>query len=90
MRANSLIAAVAAVSLAPFAQSLNILLNNDDGWASANIREFYRLLKASGHNVLMVAPIVDNSGQGGRVGLLVFIRALILSPDSPSLLISQP
>lgn len=26
-------------------QALNILLNNDDGFASGNIREVYRLLK---------------------------------------------
>ncbi|KAK8152637.1 5'/3'-nucleotidase sure [Phyllosticta citrichinensis] len=48
------------------AQALRILLNNDDGWASANIRETYRLLREAGHQVLLVAPVVDNSGQGGR------------------------
>ena len=58
------------LSLVSYAQSLNILVNNDDGWAAANIREFYRLLKKNGHNVLMVAPVVDNSGQGGRVRVL--------------------
>ncbi|KKY13307.1 putative acid phosphatase [Diplodia seriata] len=58
--------ALAALSCSLSAQALNILLNNDDGWASANIRETYRLLKEAGHNVLMVAPVVDNSGQGGR------------------------
>ncbi|KAK7508785.1 5'/3'-nucleotidase sure [Phyllosticta citriasiana] len=47
-------------------QALRILLNNDDGWASANIRETYRLLREAGHEVLLVAPVVDNSGQGGR------------------------
>ncbi|KAL1644941.1 hypothetical protein SLS58_004012 [Diplodia intermedia] len=59
-------AALAALSCPLSAQALNILLNNDDGWASANIRETYRLLKEAGHNVLMVVPVVDNSGQGGR------------------------
>ena len=57
----------AVLSLVSAAQSLNIVVNNDDGWASANIREFYRLLKKAGHNLLLVAPVVDNSGQGGRV-----------------------
>ena len=60
--------AVAALSLFPTSKALNIIVNNDDGFGSANIREFYRLLRASGHDAWMVAPVVDNSGQGGRVG----------------------
>ncbi|KAI1790738.1 sure-like protein [Ganoderma leucocontextum] len=44
---------------------LNILLTNDDSWASANIRATYDVLKADGHNVLMVAPAVQQSGRGG-------------------------
>lgn len=67
MRFSLASAALAALSCSPAAQALHILLNNDDGWASANIRETYRLLKEAGHDVLMVAPVVDNSGQGGRV-----------------------
>ncbi|KAF2670733.1 5'/3'-nucleotidase sure [Microthyrium microscopicum] len=44
---------------------LNILLGNDDSWASANIRQFYSALKAAGHKVLLVAPAVNQSGKGG-------------------------
>ena len=58
---------VAVLSLASLASALNILLNNDDGFGASNIREFYRLLVAAGHDVYMVAPVVDNSGQGGRL-----------------------
>lgn len=36
--------------LAASSQALNIIVNNDDGFASANTREFYRLLKDAGHN----------------------------------------
>jgi 5'-nucleotidase len=50
------------------ALGLNILLNNDDSWVSANIRAFYYALKAAGHNVLLVAPAVNQSGRGGTVG----------------------
>jgi hypothetical protein len=32
------------------ALSLNIILNNDDGFASIQIREAYRALTAAGHN----------------------------------------
>ena len=56
-----------ALSLSPASQALNIIVNNDDGFGSANIREFYRLLRAAGHDAWIVAPVVDNSGQGGRV-----------------------
>ena len=45
--------------------ALNIIVNNDDGFASANIREFYRLLKAAGHNAWIVAPVSNQSGKGG-------------------------
>ena len=83
-------AVVAVVSVLPiFTDALNIIVNNDDGFAAANIREFYRLLKAAGHNgtplsmsthvvpplicavsiAWIVAPVNDNSGQGGRVSV---------------------
>lgn len=31
-------------------QAINILMNNDDGFGSGNLRETYRLLKEKGHN----------------------------------------
>ncbi|KAI4142391.1 MAG: hypothetical protein LQ340_007360, partial [Diploschistes diacapsis] len=58
--------ALAALTVYPISQGLKILLGNDDGYGSANIRAFYGSLKASGHDVVLVAPVVDNSGQGGR------------------------
>ncbi|KAG7824629.1 hypothetical protein KL909_001851 [Ogataea angusta] len=48
------------------ASAQNVLLTNDDGWAATNIRALYRDLKASGHNVVMVAPARQYSGNGGR------------------------
>lgn len=51
MRLSSFVA-TAAVCLASSAQALNILLNNDDGFGSGNLRELYRLLKEEGHNGL--------------------------------------
>jgi hypothetical protein len=50
MRWSSLAAAAAALGLAASTQGLNILLNNDDGFGSGNIREVYRLLKEKGHD----------------------------------------
>lgn len=45
--------------------ALNIIVNNDDGFGSANIRELYRLLNAAGHNAWIVAPVDNQSGEGG-------------------------
>lgn len=44
-----------------------ILLTNDDGWGTTNIRAVYRELKASGHKVIMTAPLNQQSGTGGTV-----------------------
>lgn len=43
-----------------------ILLSNDDSWASTYIRAVYRDLKKEGYNVIMVAPISQRSGYGGK------------------------
>ncbi|KIX94416.1 uncharacterized protein Z520_09802 [Fonsecaea multimorphosa CBS 102226] len=66
MKWSLLSAALAALTFASTSSAISILLNNDDGFGSAQIREFYRLLKESGHEVVMVAPADNESGQGGR------------------------
>ncbi|OSD02773.1 5'/3'-nucleotidase sure [Trametes coccinea BRFM310] len=53
------------LALASCSTALNILLTNDDSWASANIRAAYDALKADGHDVLLVGPAVQQSGKGG-------------------------
>ena len=47
---DMLVSSILSLALAGSAQALNILLNNDDGFASGNLREVYRLLKEAGHN----------------------------------------
>ncbi|KAI0340129.1 sure-like protein [Trametopsis cervina] len=59
--------ALAVSAITTSVAGLNILLGNDDSWASANIRATFDELTKRGHNVLLVAPLVQNSGQGGRV-----------------------
>lgn len=49
MRYSPLVAA-GALALAGFSNGLNILMNNDDGFGSGNLRELYKLLKAKGHD----------------------------------------
>ncbi|RKU43815.1 hypothetical protein DL546_006666 [Coniochaeta pulveracea] len=64
MRYSSFLA-TSALALAGFSNGLNILMNNDDGFGSGNLRELYTLLKAAGHNVWIVAPATQQSGKGG-------------------------
>jgi 5'-nucleotidase len=71
MRLSLFSLALAATSFVGV-DGLNLLLTNDDSWASANIRAFYHALKAAGHVVLLVAPVVNQSGKGGTVSLQVF------------------
>jgi 5'-nucleotidase len=49
MRLPSVLAATALL-FASSSQALNILLNNDDGFGSGNLRELYRILKEQDHN----------------------------------------
>lgn len=54
-----------ALSLLPFlAQSANIILSNDDGWAELNIRVFYKALTEAGDLVVLSAPAENESGTG--------------------------
>ncbi|MCJ1460725.1 hypothetical protein MMC28_011107 [Mycoblastus sanguinarius] len=70
----------AAVSLLPItSNALNIIVNNDDGFGSANIRELYRLLNAAGHNAWIVAPVENESGMGGTE---VFTTSPVLEKPS--------
>ncbi|OCT51594.1 Acid phosphatase [Cladophialophora carrionii] len=66
MKFSLLSAAVAASACVGTSSAISILLGNDDGFGSAQVREFYRLLKESGHQVIMVAPADNQSGMGGR------------------------
>lgn len=54
------------VTLAQVILAKNILLTNDDSWVSTNIRATYRELTQAGHNVVLVAPVSQRSGFGGK------------------------
>lgn len=62
----------AALALATASDALKILMNNDDGFGSGNLRELYKILKEAGHDVLVVAPAVQQSGQGGRTDFTTY------------------
>ncbi|KAL8839767.1 MAG: hypothetical protein Q9170_001638 [Blastenia crenularia] len=54
---------LAALGFLPLlAQSTNIVLSNDDGWAEINIRVFYNMLTRAGDSVIVSAPADNESG----------------------------
>ncbi|ETN44407.1 5'/3'-nucleotidase SurE [Cyphellophora europaea CBS 101466] len=87
MRSSLILAAFAATS----ASALNILLGNDDGFGSAQLRQLNDLLKADGHKTIVVAPVDNESGQGGRAvyttspNLTVASEFGLVSAGAPSL-----
>ncbi|KAF2170511.1 hypothetical protein M409DRAFT_64222 [Zasmidium cellare ATCC 36951] len=91
MRFSITAAVTAALALSSQSFALNILLGNDDGFAAANVRETYRLLKQEGHNVVLVASADNQSGMGGRAvftnnaSLVVNSEYNIIPAGSPSI-----
>jgi 5'-nucleotidase len=61
-------AALFAASAPTFA--LNILVTNDDGFETANVQALYRALVRAGHDVILSAPYVGQSGTGGQIAFL--------------------
>lgn len=47
---------------------MRVLVTNDDGVRAPGIAELARVAAASGHDVVVVAPMVDYSGAGAAVG----------------------
>ncbi len=52
------------------AAALDIILTNDDGFETENIQALYRALVDAGHDVILVAPYVGQSGTGGSIPFL--------------------
>ena len=51
------------------ASALNILLTNDDGYQHPWIRTLHTVLTTAGHDVTLVAPAVNQSGQSAALSL---------------------
>ncbi|KAL3420236.1 5'/3'-nucleotidase SurE [Phlyctema vagabunda] len=80
MRLSNIPSVIAASSLAFSAvNGLNVLISNDDGFGTANIRELYKAMKAFGHNVYIVASVTNQSGMGGSE---VYTKYKNLTADS--------
>ncbi|HSW15388.1 MAG TPA: 5'/3'-nucleotidase SurE [Solimonas sp.] len=77
-------------ALAAPAQALNILVSNDDGFETSNIRALYQRLKAAGHDVIVSAPTQNNSGKGGAMNFLVPVTPLAKASRHGSIAAGAP
>ncbi|KAH9915343.1 sure-like protein [Fomitopsis serialis] len=59
-------AALAVSFLAAATVPRNLVLSNDDGWATAQIRAQFDALVAAGYEVILSAPALNQSGKGSR------------------------
>lgn len=72
------------------ANALDILLTNDDGFESAQIRALYAKLEDHGHSVVISAPTQNNSGTGGAMNFLRPIGPLTRATRGGSVPAGQP
>jgi 5'/3'-nucleotidase len=49
---------------------LNIVLTNDDGFETENVQALFNALVAAGHNVILSAPYLGQSGTSGQMAFL--------------------
>lgn len=82
MKLKSLMAVgLTAVMGAQSANALNIVLTNDDSYASPNIQALYAGLTNAGHDVILSAPCLEQSGKGGSVNILQPVSVTTLGED---------
>jgi 5'/3'-nucleotidase SurE len=62
---------------------LNILLVNDDGFEAAGLQVMYDALVAAGHQVTLVAPKEQQSGQGTRINVESIFQPTELEEFAP-------
>ncbi|PWN31898.1 sure-like protein [Meira miltonrushii] len=48
-----------------YCSALKILIGNDDSWGTANIHALYNTAKAAGHDAIIAAPAMQQSGTDG-------------------------
>jgi 5'-nucleotidase len=60
---------------------MDILLTNDDGIHAPGIKSLYRELESSGHNVLVVAPLTEQSAVGHSLTIFSPVRVREISEN---------
>lgn len=68
----ALLCLLLAAASASGGESLRILLTNDDGFDSEGVTALREALALAGHDVTVVAPATQQSGQGGAINTGVF------------------
>ncbi len=63
------------------ADALNILLTNDDGYPTPNIRALYNAITAEGHDVVISAPLENQSGKSSGMNWFESV-SLSVDPDN--------
>jgi broad specificity polyphosphatase/5'/3'-nucleotidase SurE len=48
----------------PLIQGVRIVQSNDDGWSEINLRTFFDVLDAAGHELVLSGPAENQSGKG--------------------------
>jgi len=61
--------------------SLNIVLTNDDSYATDNVQIAFEKLKAAGHDVILSAPCLGQSGKGGSINFLAGVNVERVASD---------
>ncbi|KDR74031.1 hypothetical protein GALMADRAFT_250756 [Galerina marginata CBS 339.88] len=64
MQSRLYVSIVLALSLLGVCDATKVVLTNDDGWATAQIRAQYGALRSSGYDVILSAPAINKSGSG--------------------------
>ena len=60
---------------------MRILLTNDDGIHAVGLRAMYKALLAAGHDVLVVAPMTEQSAVGHSVTILSPLRVKLIEEE---------
>lgn len=78
-----------AGALAPL-MAMRIVITNDDGFESRNLQALYTALKAAGHDVILSAPYLDQSGTSAQLGGLTDIVPTSVPSPGKSIAANQP
>lgn len=71
---------VLAAATAPLAHAVRVVQSNDDGWAEGNLRTFFNVLVAAGHDVVLSGPAENESGKGMWPYVHTHVRLLTDGP----------
>lgn len=72
---------VTGIFLSQPASALDIMLVNDDSYVTNNIQTLFTTLKGAGHNVIMSAPCLQQSGKAGAITAFAGVNVQSVGED---------